>query len=651
VIVDESTVVLLVLKATAMLLAGAAVARSLRRADAGARHLVWLATLLGVLALPAALRFAPLHLEVLPRALGGVEEASPRDESQTRPIIRATGSPGISLTTPREAASRPAEPTPWAEHVAWPQVLLAAWGAGALVLMGYLCAAVWAVRRIIQAASPLDDPQWTALLAEAADRLDLGVLPRLVASDRVEVPFAFGAWRPTIVFPSRAAEWSDERRRLVLSHELSHVKRHDLVGHTLARIGCALYWFHPLVWVAARRLRAESERACDDLVLRSGARASDYAEHLLDILSSVRGQDVPAAALAMARKREFEGRLLAILDPGLKRGTRRAPMVALLAGLCALFVTVAAASPPSAPRASTSPARATAPRAVVATSLVPAAAVAVAPHPASPKATAQEPADAVAPEDPAEPDEDDRKGAVQEISADRRATLVRVLATDADESVRRTAAWALADSRDGTSALALGTALRVDASADVREMAAWALSDVRGEAATAALAESLRRDASEEVRATAAWALGQRRLDDASVLVAAVSDAAAEVREVAIWALGNQGMDKAPEALVAALGDPDGEVRVVAAWALAHIHDQASSSALQIAFKAEKDDEVRQALFHALFLIGERSPEVTEWAFGTKDPEIRRVAEKKHAIRGFCPWPWQRPRPAPRPFH
>jgi HEAT repeat protein len=181
-------------------------------------------------------------------------------------------------------------------------------------------------------------------------------------------------------------------------------------------------------------------------------------------------------------------------------------------------------------------------------------------------------------------------------------------------------------------------------------MAAWALSDVRGEAATAALAESLRRDASEEVRATAAWALGQRRLDDASVLVAAVSDAAAEVREVAIWALGNQGMDKAPEALVAALGDPDGEVRVVAAWALAHIHDQASSSALQIAFKAEKDDEVRQALFHALFLIGERSPEVTEWAFGSKDPEIRRVAVKMLASRGFGPWPWPWPRPAPRPF-
>ncbi|HEY6554346.1 MAG TPA: M56 family metallopeptidase [Vicinamibacteria bacterium] len=646
---DESTVVLLVVKATAMLLAGAAVARGLRRADAGARHLVWLATLLGVLALPAALRFAPLRLEVLPRALGGAQETSPRGESRTRPVARATHSPGISVTATREPASRPAEPALWAEHVGWPRILLAAWGAGALVLMGYLCAAVWAVRRIIHGASPLDDPRWTALLAEAADRLDLEVLPRLVASDRVEVPFAFGAWRPTIVLPSRAAEWSDERRRLVLSHELGHVKRHDLVGHTLARIGCALYWFHPLVWVAARRLRAESERACDDLVLRSGARPSDYAEHLLDILSSVRGQDVPAAALAMARKREFEGRLLAILDPALKRGSRRAPMVALLAGLCALFVTVAGASAPSAPRASTPAARPAPVNAAAAPSPDANPTVAAAPQ-ASPLAAGHDSADAVAPEDLAAGLQEQVEGAAPEISADRRATLVRVLATDADESVRRTAAWALAESRDSTAALALGTALRGDASAEVREMAAWALSDVRGEAATAALAESLRRDASVDVRATAAWALGQRHIDDASVLVAAVSDTAAEVREVAIWALGNQGMDKAPEALVAALRDPDGEVRVVAAWALAHIHDPASSSALQSAFKAEKDDEVRQALFHALFLIGERSPEVVEWAFGSKDPEVRRVAVKMLASRGFGPWPWPWPRPAPRPF-
>ena len=101
----------------------------------------------------------------------------------------------------------------------------------------------------------------------------------------------------------------------MLLHELAHVRRRDLVGHTLGRLACAVYWFHPLVWTAAKRLRSESERACDDLALTCGARASDYAEHLLDIVTGVRHHATPAVALAMARRKEFEGRMLAILDP------------------------------------------------------------------------------------------------------------------------------------------------------------------------------------------------------------------------------------------------------------------------------------------------------------------------------------------------
>jgi HEAT repeat protein len=132
--------------------------------------------------------------------------------------------------------------------------------------------------------------------------------------------------------------------------------------------------------------------------------------------------------------------------------------------------------------------------------------------------------------------------------------------------------------------------------------------------------------------------------------VGAISDASPNVREVAIWALGNQGIDKAPEALVAALRDPEEEVRVVTGWALAQIHDPATVTALQAAFKAEKDDEVRRALFHALLLIGERSPEVLEWAFGSKDAELRAVAVRMMAGRGFGPWPWPWPRPEPRPL-
>jgi beta-lactamase regulating signal transducer with metallopeptidase domain/HEAT repeat protein len=677
---DNPTLTLLFLKVTALLLAGAAISVALRRANAGARHLVWVATLAGLLLLPA-FRFTPLRWEVLPRVWVGIQEARPlatqifhssRGDSATREPAPATvleaptpmlhEKPLVPLTVAAVTPASGDERRSWSPGVTLRQGLFAVWIAVALALLGYFAAGVFSVRRIIRSAEPLDAPQWTALLAEAADRLDLNELPRLVASDRASVPFAFGAWRSTIVLPARATEWSHERRRLVLSHELAHVKRRDFLGHALGRVACAVYWCHPLVWVAARRLRAEGERACDDLVLGSGARASDYADHLLDILTSVRHERVPAAALAMARRREFEGRLLAILDPALKRGRlRRMQSVAILAGLAALFVTVAA-SAPSGATASTPPAGATAstsPSASQESVTAPATLAQREPglspvaarHPAStPATTAVTHERSETRADSADAVESEGEEKPIEITADRRATLIRVLKSDSEASVRRTAAWALAESRESDAVEALSAALRGDSSAEVREMAAWALSGTRSESGAAALADALRGDASHDVRATAAWALGQRRRDDVSKLVGAISDASPNVREVAIWALGNQGIDKAPEALVAALRDPEDQVRVVTGWALAQIHDPATVTALQAAFKAEKDDEVRRALFHALFLIGERSPEVLEWAFGSKDAELRGAAVRMMAGRGFGPWPWPWPRPEPRPL-
>ncbi|MGK4277469.1 M56 family metallopeptidase, partial [Escherichia coli] len=85
----------------------------------------------------------------------------------------------------------------------------------------------------------------------------------------------------------------------------------------MARTALCLQWFNPLAWMAWREFLKERERAADDLVLNAGARASDYAGHLLEIARTMQSRPVSAAAaIAMARPSQLEGRLLAILDSG-----------------------------------------------------------------------------------------------------------------------------------------------------------------------------------------------------------------------------------------------------------------------------------------------------------------------------------------------
>jgi TonB family protein len=146
------------------------------------------------------------------------------------------------------------------------------------------------------------------------------------------MPMTFGLLRSAVLLPSDAAEWSEERRRVVLLHELAHIRRGDPATHVLARTALALNWWNPLAWTAWSQFLKERERAADDLVLQAGARASDYAGHLLDVARTMQsGNAMGWAAIAMARPSQLEGRLLAILDPKVDRKSPRRASALLVA--------------------------------------------------------------------------------------------------------------------------------------------------------------------------------------------------------------------------------------------------------------------------------------------------------------------------------
>lgn len=181
-------------------------------------------------------------------------------------------------------------------------------------------------------------------VSDLKDALQISRGVDILEGEPGSMPMVCGLIRPAVFLPIDAAEWSQDRRRIVLLHELAHVRRGDLLAHVLARTALSLYWWNPLAWSAWRALLKERERATDDMVLNLGARASDYAAHLLEIARTMQSPSAGwAASIAVARRSQLEGRLTAILDSSVNRtspGRAWAVAASLLA--IALIVPLAA---------------------------------------------------------------------------------------------------------------------------------------------------------------------------------------------------------------------------------------------------------------------------------------------------------------------
>jgi biotin carboxyl carrier protein len=110
----------------------------------------------------------------------------------------------------------------------------------------------------------------------------------LLLSDTASVPFVFGIWQPQIVFPAVVLTMKHSAAlRLMLAHEMAHVKRRDLFWSWLLSVTETLFFFHPLVWLARRESRLVQEMACDDLALRAtSAQPADFGHMLLAIITN-----------------------------------------------------------------------------------------------------------------------------------------------------------------------------------------------------------------------------------------------------------------------------------------------------------------------------------------------------------------------------
>jgi len=197
-----------------------------------------------------------------------------------------------------------------------PVTLLALWTLGACLVLARVAIGHLVLLHLSRRGRPLRGAAWVLLAERAAEEAGLDRPFDLLECERIGVPATFGILRPVVLLPISAREWPEDRRRAVLVHELAHAARYDCLTQLLAQIACALYWYHPGIWWAERRMRVERESACDDRVLEGRMAASDYADHLIEVLREARRAGLPSfGAVAFARRSSLEGRLLALLDP------------------------------------------------------------------------------------------------------------------------------------------------------------------------------------------------------------------------------------------------------------------------------------------------------------------------------------------------
>ena len=263
----------LTLRSTAVLMFAWMLVRLMPRATAATRHLVWHAALIAVTALAA---LAPLGgMNLVPKVPVVPEVALPI--AQVLETIESSASEPL-ITGGSTATVLPAEPPLTLRRVAnIGSAAVALW-----FVLGWL-AAIRLSRRAT--AGPA---AWQLEVNALCARLQIHREVRVKLIEQHSSPLATGVWRAAILLPRAALAWSDERRRSVLLHELAHIRRRDCRVQAVAQVACTIYWFNPLVWMAASQLRSERERACDDQVLQFGAQASSYAAQLLDIARELR---------------------------------------------------------------------------------------------------------------------------------------------------------------------------------------------------------------------------------------------------------------------------------------------------------------------------------------------------------------------------
>jgi len=343
---------LLLIKGTLILLATWCTCRLLRRSSASLRHALWTSTFCAILLMPLmSVSLPDWNINWKQPVIAQTQMPVPQKSAEISNYEVSTSIAGLIQHPSPPKVERVVLPEAGQTNnvkvdlpYIWFDICMAAgaavWLFGFLIVTLQFLIGLVRIERIRRFAIPLAGSDLTE--AHSSEQV-IGVrdVTFLTASkgSGIAVPVTWGLVRPIVLLPEQWESWSQDCLRAALLHELSHVRRLDWLTQLVGRLACSIYWFHPLVWKAARFAREESERACDDAVLDTGIHATDYAQKLVDVVRSMpKGPATRTVAITMALPTDVESRVKSVLAPGLNR-TPRTPRVTVTALLALIGVT------------------------------------------------------------------------------------------------------------------------------------------------------------------------------------------------------------------------------------------------------------------------------------------------------------------------
>ncbi len=236
------------------------------------------------------------------------------------------------------------------------------WLAGAVACLTVTFIANLRLLLCLHKGATCEDARLLELWKECCQKVGCRHMVPILHVDVIDQAAVAGLFRPKLLLPTTALQLTDEQLRMVMLHELGHVRRHDITANWLLALVHAIQWWNPIYWLAAARFRALREQACDAFALQKldGDPARAYSELLLRLLERP-GRSrwrvvLPASIVgflsSFVRTRAVRNRLRAVSSAGHKRGRwHTACLAAILAlvAICGLTDARMPAPPPEQP--------------------------------------------------------------------------------------------------------------------------------------------------------------------------------------------------------------------------------------------------------------------------------------------------------------